>query len=402
MGAEGGREDATICVPSRRFAMETVDTFRAGTAGVAAFHVVDFKCTNFRSYSVADFEPGCRLNCLVGPNGSGKTNILDALYYLAMCRSSQNLRDVRNIRHGEAAFAIFGKFSRIAAEPFTVSLSYVEGKAKEVQVDGEPLPKLADHIGRVPLVASYPSDTNIIDDGGELKRRFLNAAISQYDHQHLNDLLKYDRLLRQRNAYLKEGRCDAGLLDVLDAQIGACAAPIFKARTDFCDALRPLFQNYYSRLTDSQEQVDLQYRSQQQHGDLQQLLQGERENDRQVQHTTVGPHRDNLDFTLGNFPIRAEGSQGQRRSYMIALRLAQLHFLAQRTQTSPIFLLDDLFDRLDPARVQRLVRLVLGAPFGQVFITDTQTDRIAEALDYDTDEHCFFGVQDGEIGPIDI
>lgn len=379
-----------------------IELTKTTPAAPADFYIADFKCTNFRSYALADIAPGQRLNCLIGPNGSGKTNILDALYYLALCRSAQNLRDVRNIRHGESAFAIFGKFFSDAAEPFTVSLGYAEGKTKEVQVDGEPLPKLADHIGRVPLVASYPSDTNIIDDGGDLKRRFLNAAISQFDHQHLNDLLRYDRLLRQRNAYLKEGNCDSSLLDVLDAQICECAEPIFTARTSFCNALRPLFQDCYSQLTDSQEQVDLQYRSQLQNGDPRQLLQRERDNDRQVQHTTVGPHRDNLDFSLGAFPIRAEGSQGQRRSYMIALRLAQLLLLAQETKITPILLLDDLFDRLDPTRVARLISLVLKAPFGQVFITDTQTDRIAEVLDYDTEEHRFFGVEDGGVAPINV
>lgn len=382
--------------------METVDTPNTKSNPPAGFHVAELKCANFRSYALADITLGPRLNGLIGPNGAGKTNILDALYYLALCRSAQNLRDARNIRHGETAFAIFGKFNPDNAAPFSVSLSYTEGKNKEVQIDGEPLQKLADHIGRVPLIASYPSDTNIIDDGGDMKRRFLNAAISQYDHQHLNDLLKYDRLLRQRNAFLKDGNGDTNLLDVLDEQISSCANPIFCARNNFCNAIRPLFQHFYAQLTDSQESVDIQYRSQMQNGELSQLLHNERDNDRQVQHTTIGPHRDNLDFSLGDFPIRAEGSQGQRRSYMIALRLAQLQLLAQKNNFTPILLLDDLFDRLDPNRVARLIHLVLNEPFGQVFITDTQTDRIAEALDYDTEPHRFFGVQNGEIEPIDF
>lgn len=382
--------------------METVTSQPSDATGAASFCITEFKCTNFRSYAVADITPGPRLNCLIGANGSGKTNVLDALYYLALCRSPQNLRDTRNIRHGESAFAIFGKFSSSAASPFSVSLGYTDGKVKEVQIDGETLPKISDHIGRIPLIAAFPSDTYIIDDGGDLKRRFLNAAISQYDHQHLNDLLKYDRLVRQRNAHLKDSRHDSGLLDVLDAQIAECATPIFKARIDFCNAIRPLFQAFYAQLVDSQESVDLEYKSQLQKGDLVNLLRGARENDRQLQHTTVGTHRDNLDFSLGDFPIRAEGSQGQRRSYMIALRLAQLQLLAQKTKATPILLLDDLFDRLDPARVSRLISIVLNEPFGQIFITDTQTDRIAEALDYDTDSHQFFGVEDGNIAPINV
>lgn len=381
--------------------MKTLEPISSQAAHTTSFKVVELHCANFRSYAVAEISPGPRLNCLIGTNGSGKTNILDALYYLALCRSPQNLKDSRSIRHGEEKFSLFGKFIS-PSETFTVSLGYAEGKAKEVQINGNILPKISEHIGRIPLIAAYPSDTYIIDDGGDLKRRFLNAAISQYDHQHLNHLLQHDRLLRQRNAHLKEGSCDENLLDVLDEQINACAEPIFKARMDFCTSLRPIFQEFYSQLVNSQETVDLDYRSQLQKGDPLQLIRNARNTDRQLQHTSIGIHRDNLDFSLNGFPIRAEGSQGQRRSFMIALRLAQLQLLAQKTKTTPILLLDDLFDRLDPTRVARLIDIVLNAPFGQIFISDTQADRIAESLDYETDSHCFFNVENGNIEPMNI
>ena len=382
--------------------METNRPKITESPSIADFRIAEFKCTNFRSYAVADIQLGPKLNCLIGPNGAGKTNILDAMYYLALCRSPLNLKDSRSIRHGESAFALFGRFRGASTPLFSVALAYSEGKTKEVQIDGTPLERLADHIGRVPLIASYPCDTNIIDDGGELKRRFLNAAIAQYDRQHIIDLLKYDRLLRQRNAYLKEGSPDDGLLEVLNAQLDECATPIFKARNGFCNDIKPLLQEFYLRLTDSREAVDIAYKSQLQKGNFLQLLRDAKGSDLQLQHSTVGIHRDNLDLLLDGFPIRAEGSQGQRRSYMIALRLAQLQLLANKIKIAPILLLDDLFDRLDPMRTARLIAIVLAPPFQQVILTDTQSERLAETLDYDTEEHQFFNVENGIIAPAAI
>lgn len=363
-------------------------------------HLENFRCTNFRSYSLVDCQFGPRLNCIVGDNGAGKTNILDAIHYLSLCRSPQGIKDSLNIKHNEPQFAIYGRFE--GENPFDVSVGYSAERGKEVRSNGELYSRISEHVGRVPLVPIYPRDIELINDGGDLKRRFMNACISQYDHAYLEALLSYERLLKQRNAMLKTPqRSDDGLIEAYDLQLARFAQPVYEARESFCQQIAPLLQEHYGQFSPAEEVVALEYTSHLQQGSYLDLLREARASDRQYQFTTVGVHRDNLTLLLSGRPIKAVGSQGQQKAFVTALRLAQFSLFKEKLKTIPILLLDDLFDRLDSRRGQLLTALVASGQFGQIFLTDTQPERIIEALDYEIDEHLFFKATPDDFIPLE-
>ncbi len=363
-------------------------------------HIEELQAVGFRSYRQLSTTFHPKLNAIVGTNGQGKTNVLDMLYYLSMCKSPTRVPDSAAIRHGEEGFALHGKYRDREGLPSTVSLGLKRGQSKELRYDEQHCPRLASHIGRIPIVAAYPYDNELIADGGELRRKFLNALISQFDGGYLLALSQYERILAQRNAFLKQDQIqDTGLLEIYDCQLAEAALPVWRAREAACQDLAPIFQAYYSALSPEYEKASLAYKSHLHEGSLSDHLREVRQNDQRYQHTTVGIHRDNVEFRLNGYAIRREGSQGQQKSFVLALRLAQFHLLRQRIGHPPIFLLDDLFDRLDSARVERLATVFTDSSFGQVFITDTDPQRVLPLFRQAQGQGLLVKVQQGELIP---
>lgn len=360
-------------------------------------HLEELQAVGFRSYAQLSARFSSHVNVLVGANGKGKTNVLDMIYLLSMCKLPNHIPDGSCIRHGDRAFSLHGKYTTDDGN-CEVSLGVRSGVGKVVKFNGQPYRRLSEHIGRIPLVAVYPHDTNLIDDGGDLRRRFMNAAISQYDQQYLPSLATYERALQQRNRFLRGDLLGGeAFLDVLDILLAEAAQPVYASRAMFCESLNPLFQESYSYLAPEGERVQLEYRSQLHSGDFSSLLRGSREQDMRMQYTTVGLHRDNLGFTLNGYTVRREGSQGQQKTFIIALRLALFRLLRKHIEHTPILLLDDVFDRLDAERVDRLVSYVSGEGFGQVFITDTDENRIGSIFPTDAAEWRLFEAVGGEL-----
>lgn len=366
-------------------------------------YIEELQASGFRSYRqlATSFHP--KLNAIVGDNGQGKTNVLDMLYFLSMCKAPTRIPDTAAIRHGANGFALHGKYRNAEGIPATVSLGLKRGQGKELRYDDKLCPRLAAHIGKIPLVAVYPHDIELIADGGDLRRKFLNALISQFDPTYLPALSQYDRVLAQRNAYLKQqGMHDDGLLRILDAQLEQAAAPIWLARTNVCASLAPLVQRYYQLLSPEGENAELAYKSHLNDAALTALLDEHRASDLRYQYTTTGVHRDNIELRLNGYTIRREGSQGQQKAYVLALRLAQFHLLRERIGAPPIFLLDDLFDKLDTQRVEKLAAIFTGDTFGQVFVTDTDAQRLRPLFEQAHGEGLLLSASNGSLSPTTI
>ena len=339
---------------------------------------------NFKNYVEAEFEFCPGINCLIGDNGVGKTNVLDAVHYLSLCKSCTNTIDSQNIRYDSECFVIQGEYLR-DGKPETLSCGVKMRQKKVFKRNKKEYERLADHIGIFPVVMVSPMDNGLITDGGEERRRFMNEVISQYDTAYLAHLLQYNRTLMQRNSLLKQAAerrmpADPNVLDALDMQLARHGQEIFAARQAFCEALIPIFQHYYQTISDHSETVTLAYRSQLQQAPLYELLKQSLEKDRILEHTTTGIHRDDLLLEMDGYPIRRAGSQGQQKTYLTALRLADYDFIRSHGTVRPILLLDDIFDKFDAQRVGRIMRIVSQDHFGQVFITDTDEKRLQPLL----------------------
>lgn len=346
--------------------------------------IVNYK--NLRDVQV-DFSP--RLNCLIGNNGTGKTNLMDAVYYLSFCKSFFNATDQLNINHDENYFMLRGHYQRLnTAEQ--ISCGIQQGQKKQFRRNSKAYKKLMKHIGLLPLVMVSPYDTNLIAGGSDERRKFMDGVISQYNQKYLSDLLKYNRALLQRNNLLKqfasENYFDAELLSIWDEHLAEYGQRIHAEREQFIGKLIPVFQKYYSFISQGNEQVGLLHQSDLYEKSLDSLLQEALPRDRAAQYTTVGIHKDELVFNLGEHPIRKLGSQGQNKTYLVALKLAQYDFIRDISGMKPILLLDDIFDKLDRHRVEQIVKVVSGDDFGQIFITDTNRehlDAIIKKMDTD-------------------
>lgn len=332
-------------------------------------YIQDLQAFHFKSYDLLEVTFHPHLNFLIGENGAGKTNILDMLYYLSLCKSAQRFPDTSLIQHGASLATLRGNYVS-STQTCSVAMAIKSNAPKEVLFNDAPVPHIADHIGRIPLVAIYPQDVDLAADGGDLKRRFMNATISQYAPDYLATYQRYAFLLSQRNALLK-GTLDETMLGAIDEQLVPLGQSLYEARKAFCEALLPLFREYYALISQREERPGLEYRSQLSEEDFLSRLRSAREQDSRMGYTTVGIQRDSIDFSLDGYPLRREGSQGQQKSFVVALRLAQYRYLAQQIGESPILLLDDIFDRFDARRVERLVTLLGSEEFAQVFITDT-------------------------------
>lgn len=363
-------------------------------------HLHQFQLTNFKNYAQQSLELSPRLNCFTGLNGMGKTNVLDAIHFLCLCKSHGGLPDRNLVRHGESFLRLEGKFEQ-EGERTRIVAKFVVGQRKEIERNGVPYPRLTDYIGQYPVVMIAPDDITLVQEGSEERRRFLDTTLSQISPVYLRNLVVYNNLLKQRNALLKifaeERRFDATLLEGLDHQMPGPAQALFVQRQAFITELRPLFQAAYAVLSGGHETVEAHYRSDLEESDLAELLLAARDKDRLLQRTTRGPHRDDLALVMDGHPVKKFASQGQLKSFLLALRLAQYEVLRREKGVAPLLLLDDIFDKLDEHRVRHLVGLLLSRDFGQIFITDTQRSRMEAIVTPFTGEYRIFEVAEGVI-----
>lgn len=355
---------------------------------------------NFKNYDEAQLEFCNKFNCFVGNNGMGKTNLLDAIHYVSFCKSFFNPIDSQNIKHEQPFFAIQAWVNKngVTEEIFC---GVKRGHKKQFKHNKKEYERLSEHIGLYPLVMISPSDIELIWDGSEVRRKFIDSIISQYDKVYLEKLIAYNHVLQQRNALLKqfyESRSfDSVTLEIWDEQLILHGEGIVKTRTEFLNEFTPLFNKNYHFISDSGEEVSLEYDSPLKDKSYKTLLLTSLDRDRAVHHTTVGPHRDDLEFRLMGNNLKKFASQGQQKSYLLALKLAQFEFIKEKKLTKPLLLLDDIYDKLDESRFRKLMELVSGDNFGQVFITDTHPQRIKELFAELQSEHRIFIVNKGII-----
>lgn len=339
---------------------------------------------NFKNFDSKEFDFDENINCFVGNNGKGKTNVLDAIYFLSFAKSYFNPVTSQNVRHQEEFFFIEGAYKRKDERVDNVICSYKKGQKKLIKLNGKEFEKYSDYIGTIPLVIISPADRDLIIDGSETRRKFMDGVISQLDNSYLKTLINYNRIVSQRNVLLKyfaaNRKFDAVSLHVYDVQLQQYGAVIFEKRREFLEKFIPIFKNRYFDICEGKENVNLAYDSKLFDASLTELLLQNIEKDRVLQFTSVGIHKDDLNFTLDNYPIKKYGSQGQQKSFLVALKLAQFDFIKQLTGVNPILLLDDIFDKLDDLRVAQIINLVNQDDFGQIFITDTHKDRTEEVI----------------------
>jgi len=360
-------------------------------------HLTNLSIINFKNIRTAEltFSPG--VNCFFGKNGEGKTNLLDAIYYLSFCKSHSNPIDSQNITHD--------------AEFFVLQALYKEGEVQEEIYCGmkrkqrkifkrnkKEYERLSEHIGRIPLVLISPADEELIREGSDERRRFMDMVISQYDHAYMDALMSYNKTLQQRNALLKTDTIrDESLWSLYEEMMATDAEVIFRKRTTFIEEFTPVFETFYQKISGGKEHIRLKYVSHLSAGNLAKKLYDCRQRDEILGYTTAGIHKDDLFMELDDYPIKRVGSQGQNKSYLIALKLAQFDFLKKAGKTTPILLLDDLFDKLDANRVERIINLVSGKEFGQIFITDTNRENPDHLLQRTGEEYRIFYVENGQI-----
>lgn len=356
---------------------------------------------NFRNYEHLEIECSERINCFTGLNGSGKTNLLEAIHYLALCKSFINPADTLNIRFDAPFFVIQGDFAKEDGSIDSIYCGVKRGQKKVFRRNGKDYERLSDHIGLIPLVVVSPSDGDLISGGSEERRRFMDSVISQYNRTYLDHLIAYNRLLSQRNALLKQmakGGVDGGTMEVLNIQLGEHGAVLYEMRKEFIKNLQPIFNEYYEVLSGGTERVTLEYESVLHTKSFEQALADSLKRDLALEYTSSGIHRDDLDFTINNHSLKKSGSQGQQKTFLIALKLAEYRFLDTTTGKKPLLLLDDIHDKLDADRVYRLMELVCGTNFGQIFITDTGTGRMEVLFKGRGLPYKVFKVENGRVG----
>lgn len=361
-------------------------------------HLIQFK--NHQSTEI-QFISG--LNAFIGSNGSGKTNILDAIHYMSMCKSYLNPIDKQNVMFEGSFFHINGTWN-MNSHSNQVSCSYKLGSKKKIKLNKKEYEKLADHIGKFPVVFISPYDGDLINEGSELRRKWMDGIISQVDPIYLNTIQSYQKVLSQRNALLKnmgEHRLfDLESIEVWDAQMAKLGVFIYEKRKTFLNSFIPVFQKFYHEIGKKDENISIDYKSQLSNGDFAQLLIEYHKKDSYAQYSNAGTHKDDLIFNIKGHPIKKFGSQGQQKSFVIALRLAQFDWLKAQKKTNPILLLDDIFDKLDAQRVQKLVALVTRDYFGQVMVSDTDEERMKALLKSLTVPSKLFKVTEGDVTEI--
>lgn len=359
---------------------------------------------NFKNYTQAELEVDSTCNAFTGENGEGKTNLLDAIHYLALCKSYFHPVDSQNILHDQDTAMLQGVFLHHGKEE-SISCGIRRNQKKVFRRNAKEYDRLTDHIGLVPVVMIAPTDTQLITDGSEERRRFLDSIISQFDKPYLDDLVNYNRIVSQRNALLKQaaanGRLDRETLGIFNDQLVPYGTRIHAARSSFVRSFEPVFREFYSFISEGKESTSVRYVSHLDEGDFAEVLERSFDRDRAATYTTAGVHKDDLDLLIEERAVRRFASQGQQKSVVISLKLAQFDLMRDRSGQKPILLLDDIFDKLDERRVARLMELVSEDHFGQLFITDTHPQRIRDIFDRIGRSIRCFSVSGGTVQPVE-
>ena len=354
---------------------------------------------NYKNIKGVNLELSPKINCLIGHNGVGKTNFLDAIYYLSFCRSAGNPVDSQIITHGEDFFMLEGNYLDDGGDVENIYCGMKRGSKKHFKRNRKEYKRLSQHIGLIPLIFVSPADASLIEGGSEERRKLMDVVISQYDYSYIEALTNYNKALQQRNALLKmEEEPDAALMEIWEQEMARNGELIYQKRDQFVQELIPIFQRIYQHISGQREEVSLKYVSHCQRGPLLEVIQRDRFKDRAVGYSLHGVHRDDLEMLIGDFQMKREGSQGQNKTFVLALKLAQFDFLRRTSSnTTPLLLLDDIFDKLDAQRVEAIVQLVSGENYGQIFITDTNRDHLDKILHESDGEYKIFTVENGNL-----
>lgn len=346
--------------------------------------------SDFRNIELQELEFSPNINCISGNNGEGKTNLLDAIYYLSMTKSAFASSDRYTFRYGTEEFSISGTYRMENGLSSRFSLKMTTKGEKKVKRDDKAYGRVSEHVGILPIVMVSPADISMVSESGEERRRFVNSVLSQMDREYMTALQQYNRLLQQRNKMLKEMDPDRSLLEVIDMRMSALAEPIYQARKKFVEDLKPIIAEYYKAVSGGSEQVDIEYESELSKASLEELLAVSYEKDRVLKYTTAGLQRDDFAFKMNGWPIRRHGSQGQQKSFLVSLKFAQYEIMKKNYGFAPVLLLDDVFDKLDMGRISNLLEMVSGKDFGQIFITDSNKVRMSGIVDGLTQDRAYF------------
>jgi DNA replication and repair protein RecF len=364
-------------------------------------YLARLKISNFKNHTEAKLELNEKINCFVGDNGTGKTNILDSIYYLSFTKSYFNSVDSQNIRHGQDFFALHGYYKTGNHAEDQVTCIQQRGKKKQFRFNKDDYDRFSDHIGKIPLVMISPYDRDLINEGSEVRRKYLDGVLSQFDKHYLSDLLEYNKALRQRNTLLKQFAeqryFDELSLQIWDEKMLLPGQSLFDKRRQFLEEFHPFFEKYYRCLSQDGEKVKIIYKSHLLENSFPDLLKASLQRDLALRYSSAGIHKDDLQLLMNGYPIKKFGSQGQQKSFVIAIKLAQFEYMRQKKGFKPILLFDDIFDKLDEKRVAQIVDLVSRENFGQVFITDTQPSRISAIFEKINISHKIFLVEHGTV-----
>ncbi len=350
---------------------------------------------NFKNIRETELFFSPKFNCISGNNGEGKTNLLDAIFYLSTTKSYFSSSDTYTFTFGENNCSLHGAYVDDQEQELKISMGIKSGGEKIVKKNGKQYKKLAEHIGLLPIVMVSPADANLINDSGEMRRRFMNLILSQVDSEYLRRIQSYNQLLLQRNKLLKTPSFSIELLETIGMQMETHAQYIYKKRDELCQSLMVNVSDFYRSLSGGKEEITLKYTSDLQKGDLSTLFEKNLDRDRMLKYTSAGIHRDDIEFYMNSFPIKKCGSQGQQKSFLIALKLAKFLIMKQLHNVTPILLLDDVFDKLDMGRVEYLIELVSSDQFGQIFISDSNKVRISSILERVSQQSKSFTVTGG-------
>ena len=350
---------------------------------------------NFKNYISAEMDFSESINCFTGDNGAGKTNLLDAIHYLSMCKSYFNPIDSQNIHHDYDFFVIDGTYD-INSKEEKIYCGLKKNQKKKFSRNKKDYKKLSEHIGLLPIVMISPADIKLIVEGSEERRKFIDAVISQYDNEYLDSIIKYSKALTQRNLLLKrfaeKNYFDSGELEIWNYQLLQYGVPIFEKRKIFIEQLAPVFQEYHEFISDKKEKVSLTYKSDLLDNNFDSILSSNQEKDKILQYTTKGIHKDDLVMSLDDYPIKKTGSQGQQKTYLVSLKFAKYDYIKERTNKKPILLLDDIFDKFDHSRVEKIITLMADENFGQIFMSDTDPERLFTILAEVGHDHKIFNI----------
>lgn len=358
-------------------------------------HLKSLSLVNFKNYENLDIPLSEKINCFVGENGVGKTNVLDAVHYLALCKSNLNPVDTQNIRYEQEFCVIQGVFHRLDKEE-NILCGIQKSKKKQFKRNQKEYKKLSEHIGLIPLVMVSPFDSLLINGGSDERRKFINGVVAQYSKVYLENMIQYNHALTQRNRLLKDFAASRSfnreMLEVWDEQLIRYGEPVFQERKRFVEEILPVFGAFYEHVSGNREKVTLTYQSQLEGLDFREGLSASMEKDRILQYTTFGIHKDDLNMKLGEYSLKKSGSQGQQKTFLVALKLAEFEFIRKIMEIPPILLLDDIFDKFDALRVKHIISLVAQNNFGQIFITDTNASRLQGILSELSKEHRIFEI----------